>query len=151
MGMFREWLAIRESGMREPGFEANIKDNPLDPNVRLVYADWLDEHDDPKEAAFQRSIAYWLQRYAEVGQSPYNPEYVRWRPWFFRISYPPKGVDVDNMECFYGNRDAIIDGRPGDEGQPDDHGEMFQRKMHYKTFEDMLNAFRKHFDPSKAV
>lgn len=36
------------------GFEAAIRENPTDYNRRLVFADWLDEHDEPEEAIRQR-------------------------------------------------------------------------------------------------
>jgi uncharacterized protein (TIGR02996 family) len=41
----------------ERGFLAAIKKNPDDATARSAYADWLDEHDRPYEAALQRSKA----------------------------------------------------------------------------------------------
>jgi uncharacterized protein (TIGR02996 family) len=41
----------------ENGFLASIKKDPKDVTARSAYADWLDEHDRPYEAAFQRSKA----------------------------------------------------------------------------------------------
>lgn len=49
-----------------------IKDNPRDEVVRKVFADWLDEHDEPEEADFYRAWsleayeegARWLEEYA---------------------------------------------------------------------------------------
>ncbi len=38
-----------------PAFEAAIAAAPGDEGLRRVYADWLDEHDEPEHAAFQRA------------------------------------------------------------------------------------------------
>lgn len=35
-------------------FRSHIKQNPYDRGTRLIYADWLDEHDRPEESAIQR-------------------------------------------------------------------------------------------------
>lgn len=37
-------------------FLAKIADNPLDLTSRKVFADWLDEHDEPEAADLQRSM-----------------------------------------------------------------------------------------------
>lgn len=36
-------------------FLSAIRENPRDPAVRAVFADWLDDHDEPEEADFYRS------------------------------------------------------------------------------------------------
>ena len=41
----------------EKGFLATLKKNPQDVTARAAYADWLDEHERPYEAALQRSKA----------------------------------------------------------------------------------------------
>jgi uncharacterized protein (TIGR02996 family) len=41
----------------EESFRATIRANPLDATTRLVYADWLDEHGNPVDAARQRACA----------------------------------------------------------------------------------------------
>lgn len=41
-------------GERE-AFEAAIRDDPYDGVTRKVFADWLDEHDEPEAADWQRS------------------------------------------------------------------------------------------------
>lgn len=38
------------------GFLKAIEANPGDTQLRLVFADWLDEHDEPDEAAAQRAF-----------------------------------------------------------------------------------------------
>ncbi len=38
----------------ETAFLAALKANPADDTARLVYADWLDEHDEPQKAAYLR-------------------------------------------------------------------------------------------------
>lgn len=42
-------------------FEANIDKNPLDASNHLVYADWLDENNEPNEAAFRRAMGEWVR------------------------------------------------------------------------------------------
>ena len=41
----------------EAAFLAALKANPADDVARLVYADWLDEHDEPKKAEYLRAVA----------------------------------------------------------------------------------------------
>jgi uncharacterized protein (TIGR02996 family) len=41
----------------EESFRATIGADPLDATTRLVYADWLDEHGNPVDAARQRVCA----------------------------------------------------------------------------------------------
>lgn len=43
-------------------FEKNIDDNPLDYTNHLVYADWLDDHNEPEEAAFRRAMGDWISK-----------------------------------------------------------------------------------------
>jgi uncharacterized protein (TIGR02996 family) len=40
----------------EAAFLATLKANPTDDTTRLVYADWLDEHDEPEEAEYLRLV-----------------------------------------------------------------------------------------------
>lgn len=51
----------------ESAFHSVIRENPLDPTPRLVYADWLEEHGDPTNAADHRFVGRQLQRYADEG------------------------------------------------------------------------------------
>ena len=41
----------------EAAFLAALKANPADDTARLVYADWLDEHDEPQKAEYLRLVA----------------------------------------------------------------------------------------------
>lgn len=41
----------------ETAFRAALKADPTDRTTRLVFADWLDEHDRAREAALQRVLA----------------------------------------------------------------------------------------------
>lgn len=41
----------------EEALRKNIEKNDADPQHRLIYADWLDENDQPEEAARQRRVA----------------------------------------------------------------------------------------------
>jgi uncharacterized protein (TIGR02996 family) len=40
----------------EAAFLAALKANPADDTTRLVYADWLDEHDEPQKAEYLRAV-----------------------------------------------------------------------------------------------
>lgn len=60
-----------------------IKDNPYDTVVRKVYADWLEEHDEPEEADFFRSWTLesrlasekWLENFvADINEDAYSEE-----------------------------------------------------------------------------
>lgn len=45
-------------------FLQGIKDNPKDPHIRKIFADWLDDHDEPEEADFYRN--WTLEKYEEA-------------------------------------------------------------------------------------
>jgi uncharacterized protein (TIGR02996 family) len=54
----------------EAGFLKSIADKPAERSTRLVYADWLDEHDRPREAEFLRlqiQVAEMNARLRELG------------------------------------------------------------------------------------
>lgn len=49
-------------------FEAHLKDNPTDWTTRLVYADWLEDNDEPEKADRQRrwkEAWTWLTEFGE--------------------------------------------------------------------------------------
>jgi uncharacterized protein (TIGR02996 family) len=48
---------VKAAPADEDGFRAFIEANPNDGTARAAYADWLDEHDRPIEAAEQRDAA----------------------------------------------------------------------------------------------
>src|SRR5215207_7575777 len=54
----------------EAGFLKSIADEPAERSTRLVFADWLDEHDRPREAEFLRlqlQVAELSARLLELG------------------------------------------------------------------------------------
>lgn len=53
---------FRYSADEKAEFEKAIDANPLDHVTKLVYADWLDENGEPKEATFQRAMGEWVNR-----------------------------------------------------------------------------------------
>jgi uncharacterized protein (TIGR02996 family) len=58
-------------------FLAALAANEDDVTTRMVYADWLDEHDEPEEADRMRkwpAAKAWLINYA-AGVSPYDADY----------------------------------------------------------------------------
>lgn len=79
----------------DEAFIRAIVDNPGDETPRLVYADWLDDHDDPRGAYLR---AEWeaiesgdIARLHElaVGLDPV---------WVARVSMPPVGVCIEHVE-----------------------------------------------------
>src|SRR5262245_7234302 len=79
----------------DEAFIRAIVDSPGDDTARLVYADWLDERDDPRgtylraehEAVATGDIA--RLRQLAVGLDPV---------WVARVSMPPVGVCVEHVE-----------------------------------------------------
>ena len=66
------WAAVASADDQNQLLRAII-DNPDDDTARLVYADWLDEHDDPTRAEFVRlqcRLAERMQREAVPGTDP---------------------------------------------------------------------------------
>lgn len=55
-------------------FERSIDENPLESTGHLAYADWLDEHNEPEEAAFRRELGGLSPHIRTFGDgSPDNP------------------------------------------------------------------------------
>lgn len=52
---------LRYTFTTKEDFEKSIDANPLESNNHLIYADWLDEHDEPEEAEFRRVLGRWIQ------------------------------------------------------------------------------------------
>lgn len=81
-------------------FENAIDENPLDATNHLVYADWLDEHGEPDEAAFRRAMGDWIYaggRHSYHGPDP-DPYHDRNR-WY--ANNLPKGTELDvNTRAF---------------------------------------------------
>lgn len=69
-------------------FEANIDRDPTDATNHLVYADWLDDNNEPKEAAFRRSIGEWVHG---IWDGP-TPEGTTTHRWLVHRDKLPKGV-----------------------------------------------------------
>lgn len=57
----------------EQGFLAAIADRPADDAIRLIYADWLDEHDAAAQATFLRQECTWLATHPFTGP-PSRPD-----------------------------------------------------------------------------
>ena len=87
-------------------FERNIDENPLDWQNHLVYADWLDEHGEPDEAAFRRAMGEW-QRTGKRTISPHKPESAR--EWQFQVAKRDLPDPLSKAAFFVENN--------GDEGQ----------------------------------
>jgi uncharacterized protein (TIGR02996 family) len=59
----------------EDAFQASILESPDDDALRLIYADWLDEHGQPKRAEFIRVQCQLAQ--LDPGITPLR-DYARW-------------------------------------------------------------------------
>lgn len=62
----------------EAGFLHAIAEAPTEDTTRLVYADWLDEHDEPHKAAFLRAECAWASEPEPTDDPP--PEGARYPP-----------------------------------------------------------------------
>ncbi|QJX01043.1 ribosomal protein L7/L12 [Frigoriglobus tundricola] len=54
----------------EAAFLAALKANPADDTARLIYADWLDEHDEPAKAEYLRCVVTLAQREWDLATAP---------------------------------------------------------------------------------
>ena len=76
--------APRSFSVPEDGFLLAIRDAPYDEGVRLIYADWLEEHGHPLRAAFLR-LACDLRR-RNSGEPGYADALERWLEEQSRVS-----------------------------------------------------------------
>jgi uncharacterized protein (TIGR02996 family) len=122
-------------------FEKGIDDNPLESTNHLVYADWLDENGDEREAAFRRSIGKWIAerggRIQSSGKSGFS--LGRTHPWQAYKESLPDGV-LDK----YITRDGRAD--PLDPvGQDSTDAREYGRGLHWPTYRDMEMGLRRAF------
>jgi uncharacterized protein (TIGR02996 family) len=86
----------------DEAFIRRIVDSPGDDTPRLVYADWLDERDDPR-GAYLRAEVEWAKPWRS-NDRPYNDPNLwelstRLDPvWVCRVSRPPVGVCCDHLQ-----------------------------------------------------
>jgi len=52
----------QKMGRTMKAFQTAIAENPTDATTRLVYSDWLEEHNCPYEASYQRWVGFTIQR-----------------------------------------------------------------------------------------
>jgi uncharacterized protein (TIGR02996 family) len=72
--------------------------SPADPAPRLIYADWLDDHDDPR-GAFLRTEVDWAKRKGKRKLAELRKLAATLDPvWATRVSRPPLGVCCDRMK-----------------------------------------------------
>ena len=85
----------------DEAFIRAIVDHPGDDTPRLVYADWLNDRDDPR-GAYLRAEAEWARPWRE-GQRPKDSPKLRDLAagldpvWVARVSRPPLGVCCDHV------------------------------------------------------
>lgn len=61
---------------REPGLLAGVLANPSDPVVRVVYADWIEEHDTPACGYFAAYIRLETELLTRPADDPENPRLI---------------------------------------------------------------------------
>lgn len=99
----------------EPSLLAAIRANPLERTPRLMYADWLDEHDRPRDGAIQRVLAEperddhrlafadWLDENGDPRWAAFIRNHVRCPEERFASSLPmPLSKTIFADECWSG-------------------------------------------------
>ncbi len=88
--------------MTEEAFIRAVLDAPGQDTPRLVYADWLDDHDAPDRAAYLRAEAAWAAPW-RTGVRPAEPTELQRAAaeldplWVARVSRPPLGACCDRL------------------------------------------------------
>lgn len=140
-------------------FEANIDANPLDATNRLVYADWLREHDEHDEGDFQQAMAEWVTRHSKkVGESGIHfPRIQGQFPNRFPWGTPsgnelPSGVNEENLTAWipYNTAETIRRGQGRFSSgymAPQDPTRYRDRngRKEWQTYRNMEEAFRRAF------
>jgi uncharacterized protein (TIGR02996 family) len=85
----------------DEAFIRAIVDSPGDDTPRLVYADWLDDRDDPR-GAYLRAEREWARPWREVQRPEDSPKSRDLAAgldpvWMARVSRPPLGVCSDHV------------------------------------------------------
>lgn len=76
----------------DEAFIRAVVDNPGDDTPRLVYADWLDDRDDPR-GPYLRAEHAWAERPTKAGQKKLRAAAEDLDPvWVARVGRPPVGV-----------------------------------------------------------
>ncbi len=131
-------------------FESNIDKEPLEASNHLVYSDWLTEHGEHEEAAFQKSLGEWK------GTKPKTLH--EWHPYFSGDGHPrpyhaahwmpfPDGVSYDKLEHVTGqprNPDSG-NGLNSDDGVRPQQVPGQGDYISWRTYRGMESAFRRAF------
>ncbi|MCE9560982.1 MAG: TIGR02996 domain-containing protein [Planctomycetes bacterium] len=84
----------------DEAFIRAIVDNPGDDTPRLVYADWLDDHDDPR-GPYLRAEHEWAATHDPSESETLRQLAKKLDPvWAARVSRPPIGVRTDTADAF---------------------------------------------------
>ncbi|MBA4188767.1 MAG: hypothetical protein C0467_12280 [Planctomycetaceae bacterium] len=90
----------------DEAFIRAIVDNPGEDTVRLVYADWLDDHDDPR-GPYLRAEHEWAATHDPSERETLRQMAKSLDPvWVARVSRPPVGVCCDHVR-FTGLRHSV--------------------------------------------
>jgi uncharacterized protein (TIGR02996 family) len=95
----------------DEAFIRAIVDRPGDDTARLVYADWLDDRDDPR-GAYLRAEFEWAKPWHSGERPPESPELRKLAAgldpvWVARVSRPPMGVCCEHLR--FKERGPVID------------------------------------------
>jgi uncharacterized protein (TIGR02996 family) len=82
----------------DAAFLAAVVANPADDTNRLVYADWLDEHDDPRGAYLRAEVEWAKSRSAKDEASARMLTESLDKVWVARVSRVPLGVCCDHIQ-----------------------------------------------------
>lgn len=158
-------------------FERQIDEEPMDANTHLIYADWLDDHDEPQEAAFRRAMGNWFADHHRSGtdprgttqyfpQSPYGSPLLPPRTvtsWHAGFRHQPdqeptdvgmpEGVRAEHFDSLT-DTDWDVDWESPD--RPDGHRPYQHSDAHtghalgwqWDSYRDMEEAFRRAFRPN---
>jgi uncharacterized protein (TIGR02996 family) len=82
----------------DAAFISAILANPVEETTRLAYADWLDEHSDPR-GAYLRAEAKWGHKRSAKAEAQARVFAQSLDPvWVARVSRPPLGVCCDRVK-----------------------------------------------------
>lgn len=126
----------------QQAFERAIHDNPHEAMNHLAYADWLDENNQPREAAFRRSMGNWVQETIRRrdnkrlnNEEVFGPQHS----YIASLAHLPEGVIGDTLPIrYYGGEEEERRADPT-------HAIMRHNLVQYPTYQAMETAFRRNY------
>lgn len=130
-------------------FERAIDERPEDASNHLVYADWLDEHGEPDEAAFRRDLGGFFQSAPRHEPIKWSDDYEY--PWTINVGRLPRSMNVLDVPRWDRNNEDETETDPetGIDGPIDPiQGRAINRWSDYlqwKNYRHMEEALRRAF------